>query len=180
MSSVAYHYDDEYQPRRARDRADERRRAASCRNSKVRLGQRGGAYTAHRKIIDPGCIECGAVPKLVLATEAFPNLRGIEDEVAFLCECGARVRCHKGTSRPMGHAANRRTADARRRAHTMFDELWQRGPYARFAEGRSKAYKWLASEMSIRPDDCHFGLMNLPQCEWAIELCAARLELVAA
>jgi hypothetical protein len=47
------------------------------------------------------------------------------------------------------------THNARKAAHSAFDELWKR-----HGMKRRQAYMYLAEEMAIDPDLCHIKLMN--------------------
>lgn len=61
---------------------------------------------------------------------------------------------------------------ARNKGHRAFDAIWKRGYMS-----RSEAYRWLAREMGMPADDCHFGMMSAAECERAAALANA---LVAA
>ncbi len=55
-----------------------------------------------------------------------------------------------------GHPlVTRETHTARRKAHAEFDPLWKSGMMSRKA-----AYRSLASELRIHPDQCHMKLMD--------------------
>ncbi len=60
-------------------------------------------------------------------------------------------------------------AKARMIAHNAFDPLWKDG-----SRTRSEAYGWLAGKLGMRVEHCHFGMMDIAQCERAAEIC--RLE----
>ena len=62
--------------------------------------------------------------------------------------------------------ANKRTHDARKRAHAIFDEVWK----SKLAS-RSFAYKLLAELLELHPNDCHMALMDARTAErvpWAV------------
>jgi len=65
--------------------------------------------------------------------------------------CDAWVRCHEGTTNPLGRLANAELREMRSKAHAVFDPLWQ-GKMRRdgCAEGvaRSAAYRWLSPLLS--------------------------------
>jgi hypothetical protein len=48
-------------------------------------------------------------------------------------------------------------------AHRWFDALWKEGYMA-----RHEAYVWLADQMNIPLDECHFTAFDLGMCEAAI------------
>lgn len=58
----------------------------------------------------------------------------------YLCRnCMAYVGVHKGTDKPLGRRANAELRYWKKRAHAVFDPLWQRG---RFRGHRNAAYGW--------------------------------------
>ena len=59
-----------------------------------------------------------------------------------------------------------RLSRLRQEAHQAFDVYWQLGGLK-----RSAAYKWLASQMNMKEEDCHMGMMNEFECECVIEIC---------
>ncbi len=73
--------------------------------TKVKDGTKRRAYEKYIKKdytlndLDPICIECGTTADLVDALVAYPNKPEYRGEMAYLCGCGARVRCQ-----PSGHA----------------------------------------------------------------------------
>jgi hypothetical protein len=134
------------------------------------MTKRSRVARSYFSLVTPRCVECGQLATLVPATKAFPE-HGCPSDMAYLCECGARVRCHIGTTHALGYPANRETGKARYRAHKVFDQLWQDGPFSHMASPRTRAYRWLASELRIPADDCHFGRMDRQTCLEAIDLC---------
>ncbi len=42
--------------------------------------------------------------------------------------------------------------------HKLFDKLWKEDGYK-----RGECYKWLADEMRIPVDECHFGYFDIPK-----------------
>ena len=54
-------------------------------------------------------------------------------------------------------------------AHIVFDRMWRCHHNARSA--RRWCYRWLASEMGLTAEECHFGKMTPEQCRTAIRLC---------
>ena len=88
----------------------------------------------------------------------------------YLClQCGA----YTGTHKPRPHEALGLLADAPMRkgkmmCHALFDPMWK---------GKSKAhkkrrdlYKWLAGQMHIPVEECHFGYFNIEQLRIAYRL----------
>lgn len=94
---------------------------------------------------------------------------------AYRCDCcGAYVGMHPFTAIPLGTLADKETREARKLAKEPFTLIWQAG-----AMGRSEAYRWLAGQMGIPVDECHFGWFDVAQCRRAQGLCQAYIEATA-
>ena len=94
---------------------------------------------------------------------------------ALLCvnrNCGAYVGLHPATGIPLGTLATANIRAARKMAKNLFNPLWQ-GPNAR-VRNRSEAYAWLATQMDIPVEQCHFGWFDAAQCEHAAQICRKR------
>lgn len=61
---------------------------------------------------------------------------------------------------------------ARERGHFAFDLLWRHGDSRRM--DRVEAYAWLAEGLGVPPDQCHFSMFSLAQCERVLELLRER------
>jgi hypothetical protein len=61
--------------------------------------------------------------------------------------------------------------DFRSRGHEAFDKIWKNKHMS-----RNKAYKWLAEQMNIPREACHFSLFNEKECEKAIKICNKYIE----
>ena len=72
--------------------------------------------------------------------------------------CRVTHGCHPDGS-PMGVPGDRKTRDARMRAHAIFDLLWKSGRM-----DRHMAYKNLAGYMRLSDEECHIGMFNEKQC----------------
>lgn len=57
-------------------------------------------------------------------------------------------------------------AQARIAAHGSFDQIWKSGHMS-----RSRAYRWLAHELGIHPNDCHMVLFDEGTCDRVRRLC---------
>ena len=55
----------------------------------------------------------------------------------------------------------------KKRAHAVFDPLWQRG---RFRGHRNAAYGWLAQKMGLPVEQTHIGMFDVAQCRKAIHI----------
>ncbi|MED5607824.1 zinc-finger-containing protein [Pseudomonas sp. JH-2] len=80
--------------------------------------------------------------------------------------CGRYVGLHPDTDLPLGTLADKPLRDARNRCKKPFERIW-REDWMR----RKEAYAWLAQDMGISTEECHFGLFSTQQCEQAKQLC---------
>lgn len=76
--------------------------------------------------------------------------------------CHAYVGLHPDTDLPLGTLADKRTRDARNTCKKSFEAIWRDGYMT-----RKQAYQWLADQMGIGVDQCHFGLFEPQQCQEA-------------
>lgn len=90
---------------------------------------------------------------------------------AYLCrKCFAHVGLHPGTDLPLGTLANKPLRDARTRSKKPFELIW------RDHMTRGQAYAWLAQQLGIPGDQCHFGLFDIDRCHQARLACEQFLE----
>lgn len=71
----------------------------------------------------------------------------------------------------------------RRRCHATFDQIWQikaRVDETDSKEARAAAYRWLADQLGLTKDKCHFGSFGIEMCKKAHEVCRVRLNEVQA
>lgn len=61
-------------------------------------------------------------------------------------------------------------ARARMDAHGSFDMLWKGGSMS-----RSEAYRWLADQLDLAPEDCHIGFFDAETCDRVRRLCDKRI-----
>lgn len=113
------------------------------------------------------CRHCNGKVELVNNSRIYGKSYG-EWPYCFLCVgCGAYVGLHPFTAIPLGTLATAAIRDARKRAKTAFNPLWQ----ARHMT-RSDAYVWLAAKLGIaNVNECHIGWFDVPQCDQVIEAC---------
>jgi zinc-finger-containing domain len=115
----------------------------------------------------PGeCQHCGGEPEYKPSSAHVHH--GRDNGPVWECDCGARVNCHAGTSKPLGTVADRRTRRMRMLAHDHFDRLWHQ---FRLFGDRMAAYQWLRAKMGLCQEECHIGMMGFVQCERVIALC---------
>ena len=81
----------------------------------------------------------------------------------YLCEqCGAYVGTHKPRPREaLGLLADEPMREGKKMCHAIFDSFWKRKPKA--GKKRHDLYCWLAHEMEIPVEDCHFGYFDIDQ-----------------
>lgn len=76
--------------------------------------------------------------------------------------CGAYVGTHKPRPKEaMGLLADDRMRLGKQFCHQMFDKRWLGAPDKRKA--RTEAYRWLAGELGIPAEECHFGYFDLEE-----------------
>ena len=79
---------------------------------------------------------------------------------------------------PLGSLADGRLRAARKAAHDAFDPLWREmwtlnGGSKQ--EARSTAYTWLADQLGIPAQQCHFGGLEYERCIKATLICREML-----
>ena len=80
-------------------------------------------------------------------------------------KCGAYVGTHLVRPKEaFGILSNAEMRAMRRKCHDIFDRLW------RTPAERKKCYKWLAKELQIKVENCHFGYFDLDQLKKAYEI----------
>ena len=108
------------------------------------------------------CPYCDIEAELIDSVEVYKKSYGF----IYLCRnCGAYVGVHKSTLEPLGRLANAELRELRKEGHDLFDKLW-RGENRIMK--RKDAYSWLAEEMKIERDDCHFSQFSNEQIKQAI------------
>jgi hypothetical protein len=109
------------------------------------------------------CPDCGE--RMVLRNGAWGRFWG----------CSAFPKCHgkhgaHPDGRPLGTPATKGVRAARIRAHTAFDQLWQKNEFSKKALMKRKdAYSWLQQAMGLTADQAHIAHFNIEQCEQLIE-----------
>lgn len=85
-------------------------------------------------------------------------------------DCDARVGLHPFTNLPLGTLADEPLRKARELHKAPFELIWRDGHLSRGA-----AYRWLAEQLGLKRDRCHFGLFDLELCVRAGQACQAYL-----
>lgn len=92
-------------------------------------------------------------------------------------ECDAFVGCHQpnewhghdGTE-PKGRLADPDLRELKKKAHRLFDPLWQSSEERQAIMTRREAYKRLALAMGLPSEVAHIGYMDTPQLESLIDI----------
>ena len=72
----------------------------------------------------------------------------------------------------MGLLADEPMRRGKKMCHALFDPLWRGKEHAN--RERSRAYRWLAGEMGISVEDCHFGHFDIHQLRQAYRILRQR------
>lgn len=89
---------------------------------------------------------------------------------AYLCrDCGAYVGLHRATDLPLGTLADKPLRDARKTCKEPFELIW------RDHMTRVEAYAWLAKQLGIPGEQCHFGMFDIDRCNQAFIACVKYL-----
>ena len=67
--------------------------------------------------------------------------------------------------KPKGIPANKKTRQARIRAHRVFDEIWKKG-----LKKRHQAYAWMREAMEMSHSQAHIANFSEEQCDQLIQL----------
>lgn len=87
----------------------------------------------------------------------------------FVCtECEARCGMHPFTAIPLGTIADEELRQVRTACKPVFEQIWKTGRM-----DRTQAYAWLAGELGIAPEQCHWGLFERHTCLQARDLSRA-------
>lgn len=114
------------------------------------------------------CNICGG--EVVYSSNASIYGRKYGSGYCYLCtQCGAYVGTHKPwPKRALGILANKEMRDLKMQCHEIFDSFWRGKPKA--SKKRNDLYRWLAKEMNIPAEECHFGYFDQQQLGKALEL----------
>ena len=91
----------------------------------------------------------------------------------YLClNCGAYTGTHKPRPREaLGLLADASMRKGKVACHDVFDSLWRGKPKAQ--KKRRDLYLWLADEMGIAFEECHFGYFDIHQLREAYSILIA-------
>ena len=107
------------------------------------------------------CQFCGNDAKLVSGLDIYPHREDLTYLWFYACKpCNAWVGTHLKTGEPLGTLANKKTRNARMRAHQWFDPIWKHKEMQ-----RREAYFWLSRQLGIPFDDTHIGNFDIDMCD---------------
>ena len=117
------------------------------------------------------CEYCGA--PVIYTSNAAIYGREYGNGHCYKCtKCDAYVGVHDGTDIPLGRMANSEVRALRRRAHALFDGLWESNKMKRLS-----AYQWLAKQLNIPVENCHFGWFGKKELERAVAVLKGQIRL---
>lgn len=117
------------------------------------------------------CNCCGGEVRLVENSEIYGGRSFGDWPYAYLCrDCFAYVGLHPGTDLPLGTLADKPLREARKTCKKPFEQIW------RDHMTRTQAYAWLAEQLGLPAEECHFGLFDIALCKQARKACERYLE----
>lgn len=121
-------------------------------------------HIAGRSVVeqDLDCPDCGAIM----------TLNRFGDKLIYRCVRQRSIGCRGSHGAhpdgvPHGIPAPWPVREARKKAHSVFDLLWQ-GSGARMSRGA--AYRWLQTRMQMTERDAHISRFDAAQCERVLAL----------
>lgn len=121
------------------------------------------------------CNLCGG--RVILCSNArIYHGREYGSGLCYYClKCGAYVGTHKPRPKEaMGLLADEPMRRGKKMCHDLFDPLWREKKKANHKW--NSAYRWLAGEMGIPVEDCHFGYFDIHQLRQAYRILKRRCE----
>lgn len=114
------------------------------------------------------CNLCGGVVDYISNAEVYGREFG--SGRCYLCRsCGAYVGTHKPRPREaLGLLADEKMRKGKMMCHALLDPMWKGKPKAH--KKRNDLYRWLAGEMGILLEDCHFGYFDIHQLRQAYQI----------
>ncbi|MBB2918291.1 zinc-finger-containing protein [Cupriavidus alkaliphilus] len=115
------------------------------------------------------CPFCSATVEIVSNEHIYGRAYG-DWPWAYRCtgrKCHAYVGLHPFTNIPLGTLADAPTREARKRAKTAFNPIWESGRMT-----RAEAYAWLAGALGIdNVEECHIGWFDVQTCQRVVAAC---------
>jgi len=128
---------------------------------------------AHRMPIPECCNCCGEKSVHLTSNSEIYGREFGEWPYAYLCSsCDAYVGVHKHTDLPLGTLADKSTREARKSCKFSFLLLQD----ANYKNSRSELYEWLAKQLDIPFEECHWACFDEAQCLKAKDICILACE----
>ena len=117
-----------------------------------------------KKLRPTVCNICGGKVEYIQNKEIYGRSYG--SGFCYWCsECGAYVGTHKvAPKEALGILANEEMRQMKMKCHDIFDKMWNT------PNQRRNLYKWLAKELKIHVEDCHFGYFDLSMLNKALKI----------
>lgn len=113
------------------------------------------------------CPYCGGSVRLVNNSEIYRGKSYGEWPYAYHCKpCDAMVGLHPFTDLPLGTMADKELREARKEAKSLWQSIQRENSWS-----RNQAYDWLAKQMKIPKQECHFGHFDLDRANEAFAIC---------
>ncbi len=114
------------------------------------------------------CNLCGGKVILVSNSRIYGKEHG--SGKCFLCtKCRAYVGTHvPNPTEALGILANPQMREAKKKCHSLFDPHWI--AQDKRITSRTAMYKWLAREMRIPVEECHFGNFDIDRLHQAYRI----------
>lgn len=123
----------------------------------------------HPLPVPSSCPHCHGNVEFVSHTKIYARAYGPWPWALLCLGCGAYVGLHPYTAIPLGTLATAPMREARKRAKSAFNPLWE-------GEGapmnRNGAYAWLANALQIDAEACHIGWLDVAGCERVVKAVA--------
>jgi hypothetical protein len=110
------------------------------------------------------CHYCGAECRIMHHDAIYGAAYGDWPWLLKCLGCDAAVGLHPGTAIPLGSLASASLRKARSHAKMAFRKML-------IVFDKPTAYQWLASNMGLAREACHFGSFNEEECRLAERLC---------
>lgn len=119
------------------------------------------------------CQYCNTNAKLVDSSVVYGKSYGM---IWYCQDCKAWVGVHKNSKKnaPLGILANSELREWKKKAHSLFDELWKikmEKDKCSKSKARKAAYKWLSGMMGIDYNKCHIGKFDIEKCKQVVNIC---------
>ncbi|WP_425054758.1 zinc-finger-containing protein [Pseudomonas abyssi] len=121
------------------------------------------------------CPFCGSDVSLVGNEDIYGRRYG-DWPFAYKCDdddddCDSYIGLHPDTDIPLGTLANKPMREARKSSKSVFMRLADHQGWT-----RKESYPWLAEQLGIEVEECHFGWFDVDRCNQAQRICSQALQ----